>query len=235
MWPIFASCGGSFFGLRKDGGSFQPVDEWRPPFIRAFSRLAELGQGPMGRALLRPDLGRDAAAEIFLSGKAPFLAASSRVLWDLKEAARARDEDPFDVIDVAAVPPLGEHAATPMVTVYGAFICRTGANKRVAEDFVTTFLARTTTGERLNRVTPRPPVQLQAMANVKDSDPWVRPYIELCEDGLLMPTFPEMDRLWAVLGAAQFQVLSPGGDNPTKVAADAADQGWELIRQYQRA
>ncbi|GIG56854.1 hypothetical protein Lfu02_12260 [Longispora fulva] len=217
LWPLFSSVGGTFFGLRADG-RFDPPETWRPGFRRAFEEIAALGAG--GRGVLRPEVGRPEALAMFLAGRAPYLVCSSRALTSIIAAE-------MDV-DVAPVPPLGDLPAVPMVSVYGFFIHAHGENRRIAEDLVTHYLARTDTGERLVEIQPRPPVQLDAIRRVAANDELVAPYITQCENGLVMPAYPRMRELWDVLGRAQRAVI--GGADPAPVAERAADEGWELLR-----
>jgi arabinogalactan oligomer/maltooligosaccharide transport system substrate-binding protein len=219
LWPLFSSVGGTLFGLRDDGGFDEPA-VWCAAFVEAMVRLSELGES--GRGALRVAIGRDRALPMFISGRTPYLVCSSRALASI----------PADMaVEVAAVPPLGDLPARSLVSAYGFFISRNGANKRIAQDLVSHFLARTETGERLVEIQPRPPVQSDAMRRVERDDPRVAPYIEQCRTGILMPNHPRMAEVWSSLGRAQRDVIS--GADPVDAGQRVADVGWRILNDIE--
>lgn len=228
MWPLFSSCGGTFFGLRRTppeaGGAdrFEDISAWRENFVNAFVRLSELGIGPGGSGALNPDLGRAEALPLFLEGRAPFLVCSSRALASIKD--RRMD------VSVAAVPPLGDRQAVSMVSVYGFYIYRDAPNIPAARDLVTSYLSQPDAGDDLNKLQQLVPVQEEAMGTVAARDATLRPYIGQCHDGQVMPSWPEMRAAWQLLGHTEYKVLAGEGD-PHAVAGEAADAGWELLRE----
>ncbi len=228
LWPLFASVGGSFFGLRTqvtDNG-VQPVemsggnDSWREGLIEAFARIAQLGEGPGGSELLRPDISRAQALAEFLRGRAPFLISSSRALQAIKERGME--------VTVGAVPRLGTHAAQPLVSVYGLFIYRDAPNLSAVRNLLSSYLSNPRAGLDLNTIQPLVPVQPGAMRQLADQDAWLRPYIDHCETGMIMPSYPEMRKAWQLLGQTEYKVLAGDGD-PRDIAAAAADRGRELL------
>lgn len=228
MWPLFSSCGGTFFGLRgtpsATGGAdrFEDISAWREDFVNAFVRLSGLGTGPGGSGALNPDIGRAEALPLFLEGRAPFLVCSSRALASIREQR-------MDV-SVAAVPPLGDGQAVSMVSVYGFYIYRGAPNVPAARDLVTSYLSQPDAGEDLNRLQQLVPVQEEAMGTVAARDSVLRPYIGQCDDGQVMPSWPEMRAAWQLLGHTEYKVLAGEGD-PRAVAGEAAEAGWELLRE----
>ncbi|MFW6695743.1 sugar ABC transporter substrate-binding protein [Streptomyces sp. MAR4 CNX-425] len=228
MWPLFSSCGGTFFGLggtpSEAGGAagFEDISAWRESFVHAFVELSKLGTGPGGSGALNPDLGRAEALPLFLAGRAPFLVCSSRALASIKDKR-------MDVT-VAAVPPLGDRPAVSMVSVYGFYIYRDAPNIPAARDLVTSYLSQPDAGEDLNRLQQLVPVQEEAMDTVAARDAVLRPYIGQCDDGQVMPSWPEMRDAWRLLGQTEYKVLA-GGSDPRAVAGEAAEAGWELLRE----
>jgi len=226
MWPLFTSLGGSFFGLRRkpDDASlddeFDDPGQWRDGFVEAFVRLADLGSGPGGSGVLQASLGRADTLPMFLDGKAPFLVCSSRALASVTASGMQ--------ITVGAVPPVGELRAQPMVSVYGLYIHRDAPNLPAARDLVTTFLSEQEAGEELNKIQPLVPVQEAAMDSVARRDANLRPYVEACRNGLVMPSWGQMRELWQLLGRTEHDVLAGHGD-ARQIAEEAADAGWEII------
>lgn len=212
IWPLFSSLGGSFFGLRDKG--FDDITIWRESFVDAFVRLGRLG--------LNPKLSRAEALELFLAGRAPYLVSSSRALAAIKDKG-------LDVT-VSTVPAAGELPARPLVSAYGLFIYDGAPNLSAARDLVTSYLASPRAGLDLNRYQQLVPVQEEAMSAVAEADPVLAPYVEQCRNGMIMPSYPEMRHAWQLIGRTEYQVLAGDGD-PREVAAAAADEGWELLRE----
>lgn len=220
MWPLFSSAGGSFFGMRQEteagGARFDDLPSWRDSFVDAFVQLAGLG----ANGVLRPDLGRNEALSLFLDGRAPFLVCSSRALASI----RTRRLE----VTVGGVPRFGSLPAVPMVSVYGFFINRNAPNLPAARDLVTTYLSQPDAGQHLNELQQLVPVQEEAMSVVAEGDPMLRPYVEQCRNGVIMPSWSEMRAAWQLLGRTEYRVLAGDGD-PRAVAGAAADAGWELL------
>lgn len=201
LWPLFASLGGSFFGLRGDPsgpGRFDEPSVWRDDFVAALVRLAELGTKHGG--VLDPGIGRSESLPMFLDGRAPFLVCSSRALAAVKERGMR--------VTTATVPALGERPATPLVSVYGFYVNRRAKNLPAAQDLLTTYLSLPSAGEDLNKIQQLVPAQQEAMATVADADPVLRAYVEQCERGMPMPSLPEMRTAWQLLGRAEYDLLA---------------------------
>jgi arabinogalactan oligomer / maltooligosaccharide transport system substrate-binding protein len=228
LWPLFASANGSFFGLRipaaedeaLPAGTFTARDEWRAGFIDAFAQIARLGIGPGGSGALRPDISRVQALAEFLAGRAPYFICSSRGLKSIKKEGMQ--------VTVGVVPPLGMYAAKPLVSVYGFFIYRDAPNLAAARDLLSSYLSDPRSGLDLNKIQPLVPVQPGAMAQLAVRDALLRPYIDQCKTGMIMPSYPEMREAWLLLGQTEYKVLA-GDGAPTDIASDAADRGWDLL------
>ncbi|WP_177242448.1 sugar ABC transporter substrate-binding protein [Amycolatopsis marina] len=220
LWPLFSSLGGSFFGYREPGhygeDKFDDISLWRPSFVDAFVRLAELGRD----GTLSPKLGRAEAVSLFLEGRAPFFVCSSRAL----SAIRARNLD----VTVGPVPAAGELPARPLVSTYGFFIYQGAQSLPAARDLVSSYLSQPRAGLDLNRIQPLVPVQEEAMSTIAERDAVLSPYVDQCRDGLIMPSRPEMREAWQLLGRTEYQVLAGDGD-PRALAEAAATAGWELL------
>lgn len=212
MWPLFASLGGSFFGLGEKG--FEDISVWRDSFIDAFVRLGQLG--------LNPRLSRAEALELFLAGRAPYLVSSSRALAAIKEQGLK--------VTVSTVPAAGELPARPLVSVYGLFIYEGAPNMPAARDLLKSYLELPRAGRDLNRYQQLVPVQEEAMHAVAQSDPVLAPYVEQCQSGMIMPSYPEMRQAWQLIGRTEYEILAGDGDR-REVAAATADEGWKLLRE----
>jgi arabinogalactan oligomer/maltooligosaccharide transport system substrate-binding protein len=229
LWPVFASVGGSFFGLRRPDtdrtagrvrDAFDDVAEWKDDFVAAFAELATLGHGQGGSGALDPSVGRDEAIQAFLDRRAPYLVCSSRALRRIGERLE---------VTVAPVPPLGSRPATPLVSVYGFFVYRHAPNLAAATDVLYEYLADPAAGMDLQRFQPLVPTQRAAMGRVADANPRLAAYVSQVRGGMLMPSWPETRAAWNLLGTAQYRVLAGEGD-PRTVAAETADAGWDLLR-----
>lgn len=219
LWPLFTSLGGSFFGLRDSATArFDDFAEWRNAFIDAFHRLAGLGVGSGGP--LDPDLGRSESLQLFLDGRAPYLIRSSRALCAIKENGMR--------VTVGPVPPLGDHPAVPMVSVYGFFIYSEAPNMPAARDLLSTYMQRPSAGLDLQKFQQLVPVQTDAMRTVAETDSLLAGYVTQCRNGMIMPSYPEMREAWRLLGQTEYDVLAGNGD-PCGHAARAADAGWKLL------
>lgn len=220
LWPVFTSLGGSFFGRREadDDHRFDSEATWRIAFVEAFVRLAELGR----QGTLRPTMSRSQALQMFLDGRAPFLIGSSRCLAAIRSAR-------LDVT-VAAVPPAGQHPATPMVSAYGLYVYRGAPNLAAARDLVTSYVFQSRAGLDLNRIQPLVPVQVEAMSAVAERDSALRPYVELCRRGQLMPSWPQMRAAWQLFGNTEYEVLA-NPDAAHSLAEAAASEGERIVEQ----
>ena len=158
---------------------------------------------------------------MFLDGRAPFFICSSRALKSIKAKGMK--------ITVGVVPRLGTHPAQTMVSVYGFFIYRDAPNEWAARDMLSSYLSNPQAGVDLNRIQPLVPVQPAAMRHLAERDPLLRPYIDQCRTGMIMPSYPEMREAWRLLGQTEYKVLAGEGGDPGQLAADVADQGRDML------
>jgi arabinogalactan oligomer/maltooligosaccharide transport system substrate-binding protein len=225
LWPLFSSVGGTLFGLRDDG-TFAERSTWEEGFVDAFVEIAKLGArgggagaGP-GRGVLRPDLDRTGAEELFTSGQTPYLiAACSRLGKARRRGVRVKS---------SLVPPLGDHAARSLVTVLAFYLLPQGHNLHIARDMASYYLARRKTAVELNLVQPWPPVQRDAADTVTTMTPALAAYVKSREGGLLMPSHPQMRKVWDLFGDAQVRAVQ-GSDDPRTVALELADRVQGLL------
>lgn len=231
MWPLFSSAGGSFFGLNRsraadnhDGGDqWDDIGIWQEDFIHAFEQLSRLGVGRNGP--LSPTLDRRDALDLFLNGRAPYFICSSGALASIKKHRLN--------VSVRAVPPLGEQEARSMVSVYGFFIYKEAPNQPAALDLLASYLKERRAGVDLQRYQQLVPVQTKAMSEVAGKDPILKPYVDQCGTGMIMPSYPIMREAWQLLGQTEYKVLAGDGD-PHVVASAAAEKGWTLLEQARK-
>lgn len=210
IWPIFASAGGWLFGRTQDG-------DWDPAClglasaesIAAFERLRSLGES--GARMIQRSVRRAEAFDAFTSRRTAFLITTSDGLLHARDASV-----PFAV---SAVPPFdGGEPATTFSLVHGLLMARHGVNKAIAHDLFADYLTQPRVAEALSRGIVCP---VAVQSGLTPQDPGIEQYQRLCETGLPMPTFPQMEPIWRILGRAQAAVISGAPAAPTAQSAAA--------------
>ncbi|WP_281903266.1 sugar ABC transporter substrate-binding protein [Phytohabitans aurantiacus] len=208
MYPILVAAGGRLFD-RNRGGVLDPsaVAVDAPETVAAFDRFRDLGA--RGTGVLRREIDRERATELFAAGRTPYLICASRVLADLARAGL-----PFAV---GPVPPFeGFPAVRAFSSVHGFFLTRHGPNKTIAQDLAVHYLTRTEVALALYEAQPRPPALRLALEQVVDTDPRVAAFAAECRNGDLMPSVPEMPDVWRLLGRAEADLIA-GADTAATV------------------
>lgn len=210
VWPLFASAGGWLFGRAPDGNwdtSCIGIDS--PESIAAFERLRSLGEAGIG--VLRRSIDRTAAFDLFTSGRTAYLITTSDGLWHARRAGLP--------IAVSAVPPFADGGpATGFSLVHGLLMVKQGANSAIAQDLFADYLTH-------DHVVTALSVSIDsavALRSVVAQDPAIRLYQQQCENGQLMPAFPQMEQIWRALSAAEVAVVS--GADAEVTARQAAER-----------
>lgn len=208
MYPILVGAGGALFG-RNRGGVLDTgaVEVDTPETLAAFERFR--GLGARGAGVLRREVDKERATELFAAGRTPYLICASRVFTDL-----ARAGVPFAV---GPVPPFeGFGAVRAFSSVHGFYLTRHGPNKTIAQDLAVHYLTRTEVALALYEAQPRPPALRAALDRIVDADPHMAAFAAECRHGDPMPSVPEMPEVWRLLGRAEADLVA-GAETATTV------------------
>ncbi|HET6855723.1 MAG TPA: extracellular solute-binding protein [Streptomyces sp.] len=210
IWPLFTSAGGWLFGVTPDG-------RWDPTriglataeSIAAFERLREFGEA--GAGLLRRSMSRDAAIELFATARSPYLISSSDALQRLRQTNIP--------IAVSAVPPFsGGAPAAAFTLVHGLVMAKHGLNKIIAHDLFADYLTHDHVMTALSDGIVAP----VALVGSTNENAAIRQFLELCERGTPMPSFPQMDAIWRILEDAEIAVVCGASAEATARRAAAS-------------
>ncbi|TCO59428.1 extracellular solute-binding protein [Actinocrispum wychmicini] len=214
IWPLFTGAGGWLFG-RDSSGSWDPatIGLATAESVAAFERLRELGEA--GTGMLRRSIGREEALELFTSGRSAFLMSSSDALSRVREAGT-----PFAI---SAVPPFADGAASdPFTLVHGLVMTRAGTNKIIAHDLFADYLTHDHVISALSDGVVAPVM----MRDSPLRDPHLQQFVQLCEAGKPMPSFPQMDATWRILEDAEVAVISGAGRGDSEACGGEACRGF---------
>jgi arabinogalactan oligomer/maltooligosaccharide transport system substrate-binding protein len=209
VWPLFSSAGGWLFGRTSDG-QWDParIGLGTPESIAAFERLRELGEAGIG--VLRRSIDREAALNLFATGRTAFLISTS----DGLEPARAAGIP----VAVSAVPPfVGGKEASAFSLVHGLVMASLGTNTVIAHDLFADYLSHADVMTALSVGTVGP----VAMAETASKDTEIQQLFTLCESAVAMPAFPEMKAVWRVLEEAEVAVITGAPAESTALTAAA--------------
>lgn len=211
IWPIFSSAGGQLFGRTQDG-------DWDPACLKltsaesiaAFERLRSLGES--GAGIIHRSKRDKEAFDDFASRRTAFLITSSDGMLYARNAGI-----PFAV---SPVPPFdGGAPATTFTLVHGLLMARHGVNKATAHDLFADYLTQPRVAEALAKGIVCP---VAVQLGLAPQDPGILQFQRICDAGIPMPTFPQMEPIWRILGRAQAAVIS--GAPSAQTAESAAAQ-----------
>jgi maltose-binding protein MalE len=199
LYAVLLAAGGQLFGRAPDGRlDTGATGLGTSQTLAAFERIRELGA--LGAGVLRPEIDRDRATELFVAGRSPYLTCASRVLADARRSGL-----PFAV---GPVPPYaGCPPVRPFVSVHGFYLTRHGPNKTIAQDLAAHYLTRTDVSLALYATQPRPPALRAAVDQVVDRDPVMAAFYRECQLGDLLPSIPEMEEVWRLLAQAEEELV----------------------------
>lgn len=210
IWPLFSSAGGWLFRRSAQGiwdTSAIGIDS--PESIAAFEKLRYLGESGIG--VLRRELDRARAIQAFTSGETAYLISTSDALLDIK-----RHRTP---VAVSAVPPFASGMPAETFTlVHSAAVTTVGNNLGTAHDLLTDYLTSQTAMRAMSEAVSAP----VALLGASSTEPAVDSFRLLCERGVPMPNFAQMDGVWRALEAAQAAAITGAAAEP--IAHEAADK-----------
>jgi maltose-binding protein MalE len=224
IWPLFASAGGQLFARTAEGGwDYRDIRLATDESIAAFERLGELGEREGGVGVLRCSMGSVQAFDAFNSGRTAFLITTSDGMLKAREAGIK--------FAVSPVPPFsGGKPAMAFRLVHGLFMAEQGKNKAIAHDLFADYLTQRRIMETLSKNIVCP---VAVRVTAADADPGIAEYQRLCgsdDSSMSMPTFPQMEQVWRIVGSAQAWVIAgaPARETAMRAKKAVADRFAEL-------
>ena len=213
IYPVFTSGGGSFFGLTPDGDpdpKVVTVDS--PESIAAGQKLYDMGEKGVGA--LKRSIDDKTAIPLFTGGKTAFLVSGPWAIADIVKSGVK--------YDISTIPPFeGGSAAGPFIGVNGFYVASKGANKTLAQEFVTSLVPTVDFQVGLYQAEPRRPAVTAAVDQVKATDPNIPKFAEAAVGGVILPAIPAMGQVWGPFGIAEAAIVG-GADPKTALTAAAA-------------
>jgi len=135
--------------------------------------------------------------ELFASGKAPYTVQGP---WAISS---------FDGIDVAVnpLPSAGGETAAPFVGVQGFYLSAQSKNALLATEFLVNYLGTEDAQRALYEADPRIPAYTSLGQEVA-SDPIIAGFLASAQNGVPMPSIPEMGSVWDLWNAAEAQIIA---------------------------
>lgn len=135
--------------------------------------------------------------ELFNSGQAAFTVQGP---WAISSF-------PDVNLTVNPIPSAGGEAARPFVGVQGFYLSSQSSNALLATDFLVNYLATEDAQRALYDADPRIPA-FTALAEEVSSDPIIAGFLASSQNGVPMPSIPEMGSVWDFWNAAQAQIIN---------------------------
>lgn len=195
--------GYTLYGLQTSFGA--------PVFVQdeTGSYTSEVGMGgPQGEAFaqwiaengaagyLSTTIDYDINNELFATGKAPFTITGP---WAMSL---------YEDVDVAVnpIPSAGGETAAPFVGVQGFYLSAQSENKLLANEFLVNYLATEDAQRALYEADPRIPAY-STLAEEVASDPIIAGFLASAQNGVPMPSIPEMGNVWDLWNTAESQII----------------------------
>jgi arabinogalactan oligomer/maltooligosaccharide transport system substrate-binding protein len=212
IYPLFTSGGGSFFGLTSTGDPDpKTVTVDSAESIAAGQKLFEMGE--KGTGALKRSIDDKTAIPAFTGAKTAFLVSGP---WAIADIAKSGVK-----YDITAIPPFADgKPAAPFIGVNGFYVASKGANKTLAQEFVTSLVPTQDFQVALYQAEPRRPALTAAVDAVKADDPNIPKFAAAGKDGVILPAIPAMGQVWAPFGVAEAAIV--GGADPATALKAAA-------------
>ncbi|GAB3821779.1 maltose/maltodextrin ABC transporter substrate-binding protein MalE [Tessaracoccus terricola] len=110
-------------------------------------------------------------------------------------------------IKVNPIPSAGGEPAAPFVGVQGFYLSSQSSNALLATDFLVNYLGSEEGQQALYDADPRIPA-LSAIADSVSDDPIIAGFLASSQNGVPMPSIPEMGAVWDFWNAAQVQIIN---------------------------
>ena len=195
MYGFQTSFGAPVF-VQDDSGSYTNEVGMGGAQGEAFAQWLH-ANGSAGTGYLSTTVDYDINHELFNSGQAPFTIQGP---WAISA---------YPDVDVAVnpIPPAGGEAAAPFVGVQGFYLSSQSANSLLATEFLVNYLATEDAQRALYEADPRIPAY-SSLAEEVASDPIIAGFLESSQNGVPMPSIPEMGSVWDFWNAAESQIIN---------------------------
>ncbi len=201
MYGFQTSFGAPVF-VQDESGSYTSEIGMAGPEGEAFAQWLH-SQGSAGTGYISTTVDYDINNELFNSGAAPFTIQGP---WAISA---------YPDVDVAVnpIPTAGGETAAPFVGVQGFYLSAQSENALLAQEFIVNYLATEEAQRALHEADPRLPA-LTSLAEEYSSDPLLAGFLASAQNGVPMPSIPEMGLVWEFWNAAEAQIIN-GADPAT--------------------
>lgn len=196
MYGFQTSFGAPVF-VQDESGSYTNEVGMGGPNGEAFATW--LGENGMeGSGYITTDVDYAIGQSLFSEGKAPYTIQGPWAIADYTAAGIN--------VTVNPIPGAGSEPASPFVGVQGFYVSAQTQNALLANEFLTTYMATPEAQRALYDADPRIPAY-KAVADDVSSDPIVAGFIASAQNGVPMPSIPEMGSVWDLWNAAQAKII----------------------------
>jgi len=154
--------------------------------------------GTSGTGYISTTVDYDINNELFNSGKAPYTIQGP---WAISAYTDVKN------IAVNPIPSAGGETAAPFVGVQGFYLSSQSKNALLAQEFLVNYLGTEDAQRALYEADPRIPAW-SSLATEVSSDPIIAGFLASAQNGVPMPSIPEMGSVWDLWNAAQSQIIS---------------------------
>ena len=202
MYGFQTSFGAPVF-VQDDSGSYTTEVGMGGPEGEAFAQWLH-ANGDQGTGYLSTTVDYDINNELFNSGEAPYTIQGP---WAISA---------FPDVEVAVnpIPSAGGETAAPFVGVQGFYLSSQSENALLATDFLVNHLATEDAQRALYEADPRIPA-FSTLAEEVSSDPIIAGFLASAQNGVPMPSIPEMGSVWDFWNAAEVQIINGADPVPT--------------------
>ncbi|MBW9093428.1 maltose ABC transporter substrate-binding protein [Microbacterium jejuense] len=196
MYGFQTSFGAPVF-VQDASGSYTTEVGMGGPAGEAFAQW--LGaNGKNGTGYISTTVDYDINNELFNSGKAPYTIQGP---WAISAYPDVKN------IVVSPIPSAGGQPAAPFVGVQGFYLSSQSKNKLLAQSFLVDYLGTEEAQRALYEADPRIPAW-STLATEVASDPIIAGFLASAQNGVPMPSIPEMGSVWDLWNAAQSQIIN---------------------------
>ena len=195
MYGFQTSFGAPVF-VQDESGSYTSEVGMAGPEGEAFAQwLSENGED--GAGYLSTTIDYDINNELFNSGEAAYTVQGP---WAIAS---------FPDVDVAVnpIPSAGGEPAAPFVGVQGFYLSSQSENALIAQEFLVNYIATEEAQRALYEADPRIPAW-STVAEEVSSDPIIAGFLASSQNGVPMPSIPEMGSVWEDWNAAEAQIIA---------------------------